>query len=49
MRTMETTIYKEEFINPNIWQLILIELGLEPETDEITITAIKKESNNDNG
>ena len=46
MRTMKTaTIYKEEFVNPNIWQLILIELGLEPETDEITVTAIRNQSN----
>ncbi len=35
-----TTIYKEEFLNPNIWRLVLIELGLEPDADEVTVTAV---------
>ena len=36
------TILKEEISNPNIWKLLLIELGLEPEAKEITVTAIKE-------
>ena len=48
-RIMKTaTIYKEEISNPNIWKLILINLGQPLDADEITVTAIK-EPNNDNG
>ena len=42
-------LLKEEISNLNIWKLLLIELGLEPETKEITVTSVKKEPNNDNG
>ena len=49
-RIMKTaTIYKEEISNPNIWKLLLIELGLQPETKEITITTVKGNQSNDNG
>ena len=33
-------IYKEDFGNPNIWKLMLIDLELPPDTDEITIKAV---------
>ena len=48
-RIMKTAkLLKEEISNPNIWKLILINLGLPLDLDEITVTAIK-EPNNDNG
>ena len=37
------TIYKEEVDNPNIWKLILIDLGLSPELDEIHIMVAPEE------
>jgi hypothetical protein len=47
---MKTAILlKEEISNSNIWKLLLIELGLEPDLDEITITATKGNQSNDNG
>jgi len=38
-------IFKEELSNPNIWKLIVINLGLEPETDVITVQAVKENKN----
>ena len=49
IKEMKTaTIYKDEVSNPNIWKLILIDLGLKPEADEITVTAIKGDPSNGN-
>ena len=33
-------IFKEEVSNPNIWKLMLIDLGLPTDTDEITVKAV---------
>ena len=41
IKEMKTaTIYKDEVSNPNIWKLIIIELGLPKDTDEITVKAV---------
>jgi hypothetical protein len=49
-RIMKTAkLLKEEVSNPNIWKLLLIELGLQPEIKEITITTVKGNQSNDNG
>ena len=46
---MKTTkIFKEEITNHNIWKLILIDLELPLNADEITVTSVTKEPNNDN-
>ncbi len=34
------TIFKEEIDNPNIWNLLLIDLGLPEDTDEICIKTV---------
>ena len=34
------TIYKEELENPAIWNTIIRELELPPDTDEITVKAV---------
>lgn len=34
------TIYKEEFENPAIWDTIIRDLELPPDTDEITVKAV---------
>ena len=33
-------LYKEDFDNPNIWKLLVIDLELPPDTDEITVKAV---------
>jgi hypothetical protein len=33
-------LLKEEISNPNIWKLLLIELGLKPDIDEVTVKAV---------
>ncbi|MBN2286046.1 MAG: hypothetical protein JXI43_06335 [Tissierellales bacterium] len=33
-------IFKQEISNVNIWNLLLIELGLPPDSDEMTVKAV---------
>ena len=40
-------LFKDEVSNPNIWKLLLIELGLEPDTDEIEVKAVSHSSSDE--